>query len=66
MLKKLPIIRGIIAKREQARLEAEAKAAAEAFFAAWERKSMDECLQALGFDSEAEARQAARFILGDA
>lgn len=65
MLKNLPIIRGIIAKREQARLEREAAGAFEAFMKEWEQKSLDECIQACGFSSEQEGRQAARFILSD-
>lgn len=64
ILKRLPIIRAIIAKREQAQLEREAAESFARFMADWEKLSEAQAIRACGFSSAAEARATLRFMLG--
>jgi hypothetical protein len=49
LIKRLPVIKGIIAKREQAQLEAQAAAAFQAYWTWWESLSDDQALKVAGF-----------------
>ena len=54
ILKKLPIIRGIIAKREQAELEAQAAESFAAFMRHWDSLSPEQAWRAAGCPSQSD------------